>query len=104
MAVNGAPLRIAVLAPPTEPVPPPGYGGTERIIAELVQGLVRRGHEVTTFCTGDSTVPGEHVVTAPMALRPAGVADSEPWTVATATMAIERANRGSFDLIPRTSS
>jgi glycosyltransferase involved in cell wall biosynthesis len=98
----GAPvtaLRIALLAPPSEPVPPPGYGGTERIIAELAEGLLRRGHDVTTFCSGDSTVGGARVVTVPAALRPSGKVDSEPWKVATATMAIERALRGEFDVI-----
>ena len=99
MAVNSTPLRIALLAPPLEPVPPPGYGGTERIISELAEGLQARGHEVTTFCSGDSTVVGAHVVTVPVALRPAGLSDAEPWMVATATMAIERAGRGEFDVI-----
>ncbi len=92
-------LRIALLAPPSEPVPPPGYGGTERIIAELAEGLLRRGHHVTTFCSGDSTVGGARVVTVPEALRPSGKADSEPWKVATGTMAIERSLRGEFDII-----
>ena len=44
-------LRIAQVAPPFERVPPPAYGGTERIIDELVRELHRRGHEVTTFAT-----------------------------------------------------
>ena len=98
-AVGADPLRIALLAPPLEPVPPPGYGGTERIIAELAEGLLRRGHLVTTFCSGDSTVGGERVVTVPAALRPAGRPDSEPWRIATATLAIERAVAGEFDLV-----
>ncbi len=94
-----APLRIALLAPPAEPVPPPGYGGTERIVAELAEGLVQRGHHVTTFCSGDSTVVGDRVVTVPAALRPAGLTDIEPWRIATATMAIEHARRGEFDVV-----
>lgn len=40
-------VRIAVVAPPWLPVPPAGYGGTERVISLLVEGLVDRGHEVT---------------------------------------------------------
>ncbi len=92
-------LRIALLAPPSEPVPPPGYGGTERIVAELAEGLLRRGHHVTTFCSGDSTVGGDRVVTVPVALRPSGQSESEPWKVATATMAIERSLRGEFDVV-----
>ena len=66
------PLRIAQAAPPMETVPPEGYGGTERVVAELVTELLRRGHEVTTFASGDSQVPGELIATVPIALRPAG--------------------------------
>ena len=69
------PLRIAQVAPPLEAVPPIAYGGTERIVAELVNELHRRGHEVTTFASGDSRIPGDHVVTVPEALRPTGFAD-----------------------------
>ena len=46
-------LRIAQVAPPLERVPPPAYGGTERIVHELVVELERRGHHVTTFASGD---------------------------------------------------
>jgi glycosyltransferase involved in cell wall biosynthesis len=55
------PLRIALLAPPMEPVPPKGYGGTERIVGSLEEELTRRGHHVTTFAAGDSEVAGELV-------------------------------------------
>jgi glycosyltransferase involved in cell wall biosynthesis len=40
-------LRIALLAPPWIPIPPPGYGGIELVVAELAGGLVRRGHDVS---------------------------------------------------------
>jgi hypothetical protein len=62
---TGQPLRIAQVAPPLEAVPPIGYGGTERIVGELVYELDRRGHHVTTFASGDSRVPGRHVPTVP---------------------------------------
>lgn len=65
-------LRIAQVAPPHEPVPPSGYGGTERVIHELVCQLTGRGHEVTTFASADSVVPGRLIPTVPRALRPAG--------------------------------
>ncbi len=42
-------MRIAEIAPMYEAVPPRGYGGTERVIAALCDGLVRRGHDVTLF-------------------------------------------------------
>lgn len=39
-------MRIAVVAPPWIPVPPPSYGGTELMIGYLAEGLQRAGHEV----------------------------------------------------------
>ncbi|HVR84113.1 MAG TPA: glycosyltransferase family 4 protein [Planctomycetota bacterium] len=47
-------MRIAQVAPLYESVPPQFYGGTERIISYLTEELVRRGHEVTLFASGDS--------------------------------------------------
>lgn len=47
-------LRIAQLVLPWIPIPPPKYGGTERVVHELTEGLVRRGHEVTLFSVGES--------------------------------------------------
>jgi glycosyltransferase involved in cell wall biosynthesis len=51
-------LRIALVAPPMMAVPPVGYGGTERVVAALAEGLGARGHEVTVFATGESEVEG----------------------------------------------
>jgi len=48
-------LRIGLISPPWLPVPPPKYGGTEAIVDRLARGLLARGHDVTVFCTGDST-------------------------------------------------
>jgi len=47
-------VRIAQVAPLFESVPPRGYGGTERVVAWLSDELVRLGHEVTLFASGDS--------------------------------------------------
>lgn len=47
-------LRIAQAAPPFESVPPAGYGGTERVVCVLTEELVKRGHDVTLFASGDS--------------------------------------------------
>jgi len=47
-------LKIAMLAPLIEPVPPPLYGGTERVVSVLTEELVRRGHDVTLFASADS--------------------------------------------------
>ena len=46
-----------MISTPFVPVPPPRYGGTELIVAELVAGLAAAGHEVTLFATGDSRPP-----------------------------------------------
>jgi N-terminal domain of (some) glycogen debranching enzymes/Glycosyltransferase Family 4 len=50
-------LTIALVAPLYEPVPPALYGGTERVVAYLSDELVRRGHQVTVFGSGDLTNP-----------------------------------------------
>jgi glycosyltransferase involved in cell wall biosynthesis len=47
-------LRIAMLAPPWIPVPPPGYGGIEAVVALLANELVRLGHDVTLFAAPGS--------------------------------------------------
>jgi len=47
-------LRIAMLAPPWIPVPPPGYGGIEFVVALLCDALVEQGHEVELFCAPGS--------------------------------------------------
>jgi glycosyltransferase involved in cell wall biosynthesis len=47
-------MRIAQVAPLIESVPPKHYGGTERIVSYLTEELVRAGHDVTLFASGDS--------------------------------------------------
>lgn len=92
------PLRIAQVAPPFERVPPRAYGGTERIVHGLVTELDRRGHEVTTFASGDSVVPGRHVATVPEALRPIGYSgDSLPYMQLTVQELL--AHAAEFDII-----
>lgn len=54
-------MRIAQVAPLYECVPPRLYGGTERVVAYLTDELVRQGHEVTLFASGDSKTAAEHV-------------------------------------------
>lgn len=50
-------LRIAIVAPPWVPVPPPAYGGTENVLDTLARGLEAAGHDVVLCTTGDSTCP-----------------------------------------------
>jgi glycosyltransferase involved in cell wall biosynthesis len=47
-------MKIAQIAPLFEGVPPKLYGGTERIVSYLTEELIRHGHEVTLFASGDS--------------------------------------------------
>jgi glycosyltransferase involved in cell wall biosynthesis len=51
-------MRIAQIAPLYESVPPHLYGGTERVVSYLTEELVRRGHEVTLYASGDSKTAG----------------------------------------------
>ena len=67
------PLRIAHVAPPFERVPPRAYGGTERIVYELVVELDRRGYDITTFASGDSEVPGPPRGDRPRGAAPVGL-------------------------------
>ena len=62
-------LRIAQVAPLHERVPPPFYGGTERVVASLTEELVRRGHRVTLFASGDSQTSGDLISPVARALR-----------------------------------
>jgi glycosyltransferase involved in cell wall biosynthesis len=48
------PYNIAMLAPPWIPIPPPGYGGIEHVVALLCDGLVKLGHHVTLFAAPGS--------------------------------------------------
>lgn len=47
-------MKIAQISPLYESVPPKLYGGTERVVSYLTEELVRQGHEVTLFASGDS--------------------------------------------------
>ncbi len=62
-------MRIAQIAPLAEAVPPKLYGGTERIVSFLTEELVRLGHDVTLFATGDSVTSAKLEAFWPCALR-----------------------------------
>ncbi len=62
-------MRIAQIAPLTEAVPPKLYGGTERIVSYLTEGLVELGHEVTLFASGDSVTSAKLEAMSAKALR-----------------------------------
>src|SRR2546428_4346922 len=62
-------MRIAQVAPLHESCPPQLYGGTERVVSYLTEELVRQGHEVTLFASGDSVTSARLVATTDRSLR-----------------------------------
>lgn len=62
-------MRIAQIAPLYERVPPLMYGGTERVVSYLTEELVRQGHEVTLFASGDSITSARLIACSQRSLR-----------------------------------
>ena len=56
-------MKIAQIAPVNLPIPSK-YGGVERIVADLTEGLRKEGHEVTVYCSGDSNISGKQAFVA----------------------------------------
>jgi len=71
-------MKIAILAPFEERVPPKKYGGTELIVSNLITELVRMGHDVTLFGTGDSEVPCKVEAIFPNPIRSIPPYDTDP--------------------------
>jgi len=89
-------LRIAVVAPPFFPIPPVGYGGIERVVASLTDGLVASGHDVTLFAAAGSSTRA-HLVT-PLSHTPTlGNPSSVVGELHHTTAALLRA--GDFDVV-----
>lgn len=66
-------MRIALVAPLVSAIAQPFLGGAQALLADLAQGFVRRGHEVTLFARNDSFVPGVRIepIAVPQNVRPA---------------------------------
>src|SRR5438034_510894 len=62
-------MKIAQIAPLYESCPPQLYGGTERVVSYLTEELVRQGHEVTLFASGDSRTDANLCAPCERALR-----------------------------------
>ncbi|HVY57479.1 MAG TPA: glycosyltransferase family 4 protein [Xanthobacteraceae bacterium] len=91
-------MKIAQIAPLAESVPPLLYGGSERIVSYLTEELVRQGHEVTLFASGDSITAAELVSCCPRALRlDPKVRDVIPYHMLMLDRVRERANE--FDVL-----
>jgi glycosyltransferase involved in cell wall biosynthesis len=68
-------VRIAQIAPLSEAVPPKFYGGTERVVSWITEELVRQGHDVTLFASGDSETSAKLAACTPEGLRLLGYRD-----------------------------
>ena len=91
-------MRIAQVAPLFESVPPKSYGGTERIVSGVTEELVRRGHKVTLFASGDSATAADLIPCCPQGLRLNRRAQNHmAYTVIELGMVSDRS--GQFDLI-----
>jgi glycosyltransferase involved in cell wall biosynthesis len=91
-------MRIAQVGPLIESVPPTCYGGTERVVSYLTEELVRQGHQVTLFASGDSLTAAELVpcTSAALRLNPA-VRDPIPYYLMMLDKVRERADE--FDVL-----
>jgi glycosyltransferase involved in cell wall biosynthesis len=91
-------MRIAQIAPLWERVPPPTYGGTELVVSLLTDELVRRGHEVTLFASGDSISLAKLESVHPQALRlDSSIKEPAIYEMLQLSQAYERADE--FDVI-----
>lgn len=90
-------MKIAQVAPLYESVPPKCYGGTELVVSYLTEGLLRRGHEVTLFASGDSITGARLHAGCERALRTQKIKDPLAYHVRMLGMVARRAEN--FDLI-----
>ena len=103
-ASQGISMRIAQLAPTYERVPPRTYGGTEMIVGLVTDELVRRGHDVTLFATGDSRTAARLRSVGPEPVRygsrtPDGLGHAEYLQIANAQACFLAADEGEFDIV-----
>lgn len=97
-------MRVALLAPISHPLPPPGYGPWEQVVTDLARGLTGLGVDVTVFAAAGSRVAGRLHPTVPHPLQEWPEGDDTPrdpriWEeIHIAEMAAET-RRGSFDVV-----
>ncbi len=91
-------MKIAQVAPLYESVPPKLYGGTERVVSYLTEELVRQGHDVTLFASGDSVTRARLSPMCPRALRlDSACVDQLAYHIVMLDHVVERARE--FDII-----
>jgi glycosyltransferase involved in cell wall biosynthesis len=92
-------MKIAQVAPLYESVPPRYYGGTERVVAYLADELVRQGHEVTLFASGDSLTKAELRPLCDGALRLQGRKVIDPLAYHVRMLEIVAQEADEFDIV-----
>src|SRR4051812_35811432 len=92
-------MRIAQVAPLYESVPPKLYGGTERVVSYLTEELVRQGHEVTLFASGDSITSASLRPVCQRALRLEGKKVVDPIAHHVRMFEMVGQDAGEFDVI-----
>ncbi len=92
-------MRVALVSPLFESVPPQKYGGTERVVAYLCDGLQELGCEVTLFASADSEVSCELVAGSPTALRSTNMSPHDQIQCHLAMMSDLARRVGDFDVI-----
>jgi glycosyltransferase involved in cell wall biosynthesis len=96
--MSESPLRIAMVAPLFESVPPRLYGGTERFVSWLTEELVRQGHFVTLFASGDSRTRARLRAPVPCAIR-LDPGCKDPWPAHVLLLDELLENASHFDVI-----
>ena len=91
-------MKIAQIAPLAESVPPKLYGGTERVVSYLTEELVRQGHDVTLFASGDSRTGARLVPGSETALR-LNPAVRDPWPYQVVLLDEIRRRAADFDML-----
>ena len=89
-------MRIGMIAPLEMRVPPVAYGGIELVVSLLTEELVRRGHDVTLFASGDSVTDARLISCSPTSLRGTD-ADRDTLNMINVSMCLAQAD--SFDII-----
>lgn len=90
-------MKIAQISPLYESIPPKLYGGTERIVSYLTEELVRQGHDVTLFASGDSITDAELISVCNKSLRLSDCIDHLSYHFVQMQEVIEQAHR--FDIL-----
>jgi glycosyltransferase involved in cell wall biosynthesis len=92
-------MKIAQVSPLFESVPPKLYGGTERVVSFLTEELVRQGHEVTLFASGDSQTAARLVPMCERSLRLQGDRISDPTALQVRTVELVLQQAEHFDVL-----